>query len=105
MASLQTGNVTTAVANVYVSTGNTVVTFLSLCNYSASNVTANVYVVPSGDTVGNLNMVISNILIATGDTYQFYAGNEKLILSNSDSIRANASANNSITTVASYTAA
>jgi len=105
MSSLQTGNITTAVANVYVSTGNTVVTFLSLCNYSASNVTANVYVVPSGDSAGNLNMVISNIAITTGDTYQFYAGNEKLILSNLDTIRVNASANNSITTMTSYTSA
>jgi hypothetical protein len=105
MASLQTANVTTAAANVYVSTGNTVVTFLSLCNYSASNVTANVFVVPSGDTIGNVNKVISSILITTGDTYQFYAGNEKLILSNADSIRANASANNSISIVTSYTSA
>jgi hypothetical protein len=105
MASLQTSNVTTVAANAYVSTGNTVVTFLSLCNYSASNVTANVFVVPSGDAIGNINKVVSNILITTGDTYQFYAGNEKLILSSSDTIRANASSNNSIAIVTSYTSA
>ena len=105
MASLQTSNVTTVAANAYVSTGNTVVTFLSLCNYSSSNVTANVFVVPSGDAVGNINKVVSNILITTGDTYQFYAGNEKLILSSSDTIRANASSNNSIAIVTSYTSA
>jgi hypothetical protein len=102
---ISTGNVTTAAANVYASSSNTVVTFLSLCNYSAANVTANVWVVPSGSSVGNLTAVIANISIAAGDTYQFYAGNEKLILSNNDSIRANASANNSITTVTSYTSA
>jgi hypothetical protein len=105
MASLQTANVTTVAANAYVSTGNTVVTFLSLCNYSASNVTANVFVVPSGDAIGNINKVVSNILITTGDTYQFYAGNEKLILSSSDTIRANASSDNSIAIVTSYTSA
>lgn len=101
--SISTANVTTSTANAYVSSGNTAVTFLSLANYSASNVTANVYVVPSGDTVGNLNIVTANLLITTQDTYQFYAGNEKLILANGDSIQVNASANSSIAAVVSYT--
>lgn len=101
--SISTANVTTSTANAYVSTGNTAVTFLSLANYSASNVNANVYVVPSGDAVGNLNIVVANIQITTQDTYQFYAGNEKLILANGDSIQVNAGANNSIAAVVSYT--
>lgn len=102
---IATANVTTAAANVYASSSNTVVTFLSLCNYSTGNVTANVWVVPSGSSVGNLTSVISNISIAAGDTFQLYAGNEKLILSNNDSIRANSSADNSINAVTSYTSA
>jgi hypothetical protein len=102
---ISTANVTTATANVYASTGNTVVTFLSLCNYTASNVQANVFVVPSGGSVGNLTAVIANIEIAAQDTYQFYVGNEKLILSNNDSIQVNASANNSIAVLTSYTSA
>ena len=85
------------------SSGNTAVTFLSLANYSASNVTANVYVVPSGDAVGNLNIVVANIQITTQDTYQFYAGNEKLIMANGDSIQVSASANNALAAVTSYT--
>jgi hypothetical protein len=102
---ISTANVTTAAGNVYVSSGNTVVTFLSLCNYSTSNVTANVWAVPSGNSVGNLTAVISNISIAAGDTYQIYAGNEKLVLSNSDSISANSSADNSVSAVTSFTSA
>lgn len=105
MASILTGNVTTVAANVYASSGNTVITFLSLCNYTASNVTANVYVVPSGDTAGNLNCITSQINIQAYDTYQLYGANEKLILSNNDSIQVNASTNNSITSVTSYTGA
>jgi hypothetical protein len=101
--SIQTSNVTTSIANVYVSSGDTAVTFLSLTNYSVSNVTANVYVVPSGDTAGNLNVAVANILVTTEDTYQFYAGNEKLVLGTGDSIQVNTSANNSIATVVSYT--
>lgn len=101
--SIQNANVTTSIANVYVSSGDTAVTFLSLANYSASNVTANVYVVPSGNSAGNLNVVTANLLITTEDTYQFYAGNEKLVLSNGDSIQVNAGADNSIAAVISYT--
>lgn len=101
--SISTANITTSTANAYVSSGNTAVTFLSLANYSASNVAANVYVVPSGDSVGNLNIVVANIQITTQDTYQFYTGNEKLILANGDSIQIDASANSSIAAVVSYT--
>lgn len=103
--SISTANVTTSTANAYSSSGNTAVTYLSLANYSASNVTANVYVVPSGSSAGNLNIAVANIQITTQDTYQFYAGNEKLILANGDTIQVNCSANNSITTVTSYTSA
>lgn len=99
---INTSNVTTAVANVYVSSGNTAVTFLSLCNYSVANVTANVFVVPSGDTAGNLNLVLSTLEITPGDTYQFYVGNEKLLLETGDSIQVDASANSSLSAVVSY---
>ncbi len=101
--SIQNANITTSIANVYVSSGETAVTFLSLANYSASNVTANVYVVPSGNVAGNLNIVTANLQITTQDTYQFYAGNEKLVLATGDSIQVDASANNSIAAVVSYT--
>ena len=97
------GNVTTTAANVYVSSGDTAVTFMSICNYSAGNVTANVFVVPSGDTAGNLNTVLSQIEIAANDTYQFYAGNEKLVLATGDAIQADANVDNAIATVTSYT--
>ena len=101
--SISTANVTTSIANAYVSSGNTCVTFLSLANYSAANVTANVYVVPSGDAAGNLNVSVANIQITVQDTFQFYASNEKLILANGDSIQVNAGANNAIAAVVSYT--
>jgi hypothetical protein len=97
------GNVTTSAANVYVSDGNTAITFLSLTNYSASNVTANVYVVPSGNTAGNLNVVLSELDITTKDTYQFYAASEKLLLSDGDAVVANAASDNAINAVVSFT--
>ena len=100
---IQVGNVTTSPASVYTSVGNTAITFLSLCNYTAGNVAANVYVVPNGGTAGNTNIIINNINITVGDTYQLYDGAEKLLLENGDSVQINANANNSITTVTSYT--
>jgi hypothetical protein len=59
--SISVGNVTTAASNVYVSAGATAITFMSLCNYTAGNVTANVYVVPSGSSAGNANIVLASI--------------------------------------------
>jgi hypothetical protein len=105
---ISVANITTAASNAYVSSGNTAVTWLSLCNYSASNVTANIYVVPSGNLAGNSTLIVTGIEltsngVGTGDTYQIYTGNEKLILANGDTIQVDASANSAITAITSYT--
>lgn len=104
MAIYTPGNVTTAAGNVYVSSGNTAIMWLSLCNYSVGNVQANIFVVPSGDTAGNLNCVVANITIQSGDTYQIYSANERLLLGNGDSVQANVDTDNSVTAICSYTA-
>ena len=96
------GNVTTAGNVIYPSIGNTAVTYLALCNYSASNVTANVYVVPNGETIANSNILISNLNITGNDTYFLYIAAEKIILANGDSIQAQTSSN-SVTSTVSYT--
>ncbi len=97
------GNVTSSAAAVYTSSGNTAITWLSICNYTAGNVLANVFVVPSGNSAGNLNCVLNSIEIAANDTYQLYAAGEKILLSNGDSVQVSANANNAVTTVCSYT--
>ena len=92
----------TTVANVYVSNGNSAITFMSICNHSAGNVVA--YVVPSGDSAANVNLVLSSLLITAGDTYQFYAGGEKLLMSNGDSVQADANVGlGNVSVVTSYT--
>ena len=95
-------NVTTLGNIVYASTGNTAITYLALCNYSASNVTANIFVVPNGQTVANSNMLVSSLNIQGQDTYFLYIAAEKLILGNGDSVQANVSAN-TVTSTTSYT--
>jgi hypothetical protein len=104
---IQVTNVTTAGNTVYTSSGNTAITFLSICNYGNADVTTNLYVVPSGGTAGNTNIVLGELLLTAsgngvGDTYQLYAGGEKLLLGNGDfvSIISNA---NTVTAVTSFT--
>jgi hypothetical protein len=104
------GNVTTSATTVYTSTGNTVVTFFSITNYTASTQTANIWVVPNGSSASNLNLAITTLSIAAnattnGDTYQFYVGNEKLIFSNGDTIQVQGGNNNALNTIVSYTSA
>jgi hypothetical protein len=96
------GNVTSAGNIIYPSVGNTAVTYLALCNYSASNVTANVYVVPNGQTIANSNILVSSLNITGNDTYFLYIAAEKIILANGDSIQAQVSSN-TVTSTVSYT--
>ena len=100
---IQVANVTTTASSVYTSSGNTAITFLSICNYGASNVSANVYVVPNGGAVDNTTIILARLGITTLDTYQLYAGGEKLLLNNGDSIQVSCTSNNAITVTTSYT--
>lgn len=108
--SIAIGNVTTSATTVYTSSGNSVVTFFSITNYTASTQTANVWIVPNGSSASNLNLAITTLSITsnattTGDTYQFYVGNEKLVFANGDTIQVQGSNNNSLSTIVSYTSA
>lgn len=103
---IQASEVTTTGNVVYTSTGNTAVTFLSICNYGPSDVVANIHVVPNGGTASNVNLIITQLeLVAsgngTGDTYQLYSGGEKLLLGNGDFIQIDANAN-TVSAVTSY---
>jgi hypothetical protein len=100
---IQTAVLTTVAANVYVSTGNTAITSLTLCNYSAGNVTANLFVVPAGNSASTSNQMWNNLPMPTGDTYQLYSAAEKILLGPGDSIQANCSANTTVTAITSYT--
>jgi hypothetical protein len=99
---ISTVSVTTVGNTVYTSSGNTAITWLSLNNWGPSNVTANVYAVPSGETAGTSNQIAYALLLQSGDTYQIYAGNEKLLLSNGDFVAVD-STSNTVSAVTSYT--
>lgn len=102
--SITTNSVTTSGGNIYTSTGSTVITWLSICNTTAGNITANIHVLNSGASANTMNTIASEVLITAGDTYQVYTGNEKLLLDNGGAIYAVANAN-SLSAVTSYTSA
>lgn len=99
---IQVANVTSAGNTVYTSTGNTAITFLSICNFDTATVAANVHVVPSGQIASNNNMILANLTLTSQDTYQLYAAGEKLLLGNGDFVSIVSSAN-TVTAVTSFT--
>lgn len=98
---ITTANVTSSVSNVYVSSGNTVMSVAYFCNYSASPAQVSVHVVPAGGTANVLNKIYSNVSITAGDT--LVVETEKIIFGNGDTLQANASTNNAINAIVSYT--
>ena len=97
---IQNTLVTTIASNVYVSSGNSAITAVYLCNYGASATSFNVWACPAGNLATTTTQIYYNVTVQSGDTYVI--DNEKMILSNGDMIKANATANTSITTTVSY---
>ena len=99
MAILNTALGTGNAANIYASSGSSAITTIHLCNYTATNAYANLYLVPSGGTAGNSNIIYSNVSVTAYNTLIVYA--EKFILSDGDTIKGNCSAANTITATVS----
>lgn len=97
---LARATLTTGAANVYVSSGNSAVTTMYLCNYSGSDVSVSIYLVPSAGTAGDSNIIYKTLPISAGDTYVI--DSERLVLGNGDMLQALSSAGTSITMTVSY---
>jgi len=92
---------TTIVSNVYVSSGNSVVSVMYFYNNDSSTRDFSLFLVPSGtSTINSAVQIYGNVQVTPYDT--FVVDLEKLVLSNGDSIRGNASANTSVTASVSY---
>ena len=96
---LRSTSLTLAQSNIYVSSGNTVVSVMYFCNQNSSAANLNVWVVGNGSVAGGTssaaNLIYREIQLEAADTY--VVDMEKLILSNGDYIRANAGATVSAT--------
>ena len=101
--SIKTAAVTNSVSNVYVSGGNTAITSLTINNYTANTISANLYAVPAGYTANTQNLILTNLQFTGYETYQLYQAAEKVLLANNDSIQAVANSNGNLNIVVSYT--
>jgi hypothetical protein len=101
MAIINTQLTTTATTTVYTSSGSSAITTAYICNTSGTDVTANVFVVPSAGTAGPANQIYSFLPLAGYDTYVMEA--ERLLMSGGDTLQIEASAGNSLTATVSYT--
>jgi hypothetical protein len=97
---LSQSTLTGSATAIHTSTDNTAITTIYLCNYSGSDRTVTIYLVPSAGTAGNNNIIYKEIPIAAGDTY--IIDTERLVLANGDSVQALASAISSVTMTVSY---
>ena len=75
---------TTTGTEAFAATADTAVTALYITNKSNTAGNVDIYVVPSGDTVGENFKIYNNLLIPAEDTYVI--DSEKLILENGDKI-------------------
>jgi len=100
---IQTANVSNSATTVYTSTNNTAITYLALTNATAAAVNVDIHIVPSGDSVGNINLVAKTLDIAATDTYQLYSGGEKLLLENGDTVQVTANIASGVNSVTSFT--
>jgi hypothetical protein len=99
--SIKNTTLSTAAANIYASSGNTVVSTMYFCNYDSSARGLWVWLIPAPGTAANTSVLIyNNIQVASGDT--FVVDMEKLVLGNDDQIKANISSGTSMAATVSY---
>lgn len=85
---IQSTTLTLGTSNIYVSSGNTVISTMYFCNYGAAAANLSVYITSAGSTFSTTaNLVYREIQIAAADT--FVVDREKLVLGSGDYIRAN----------------
>jgi hypothetical protein len=93
----------TTPAAIYTSTGNSAVTFLSLCNYLPGPVTVTAYLLPDGQAIAPNFLLINQLVLAGTDTFELYHASEKLILADGDQIIVQSSDAASVAAIVSYT--
>jgi hypothetical protein len=91
----------TSQGNIYTSSGNTVVSTMYFCNKNTAAINLNVFLLPNGATVANVNyQIYANVQLASDDTY--VVDMEKLVFANGDIIAAYATVANVVTATVSY---
>lgn len=91
----------TAKTEVFIASGENAITCVILCNTSqTTNATVSVWAVPAAVAAGDANMILNEIDLPAGETFSM--DTERLILSDGDSIQAQASQNLIVTATVSF---
>lgn len=88
MAIVNTGILSTS-TTLFTSSGNNAITTVIICNTGANDSALTLHAVPNGNGVSTVNMIVNALTIPAGDTVSF--DQEKMVLSNGDSLVAFAS--------------
>ena len=102
--SIESTLVADTATTVYTSVNNNAITWLSFTNYSGSTVQLTVNIVPNSGSASDTNTVVHSLDIPSNDTYQFYAGGEKVLLENGDFISATCNTASSLSSTVSFAA-
>lgn len=78
--------VSDAQIDVFESDGSSAITFLSMCNLTNNTVTINLYLVPAFNPLTSACLVLRDLEITSGDTFEFYHAAEKIILDHGDKV-------------------
>ena len=91
----------TAKTEVFVGSGENAITCIILCNTSlTTDATVSVWAVPAAVAAGPANMILNEISVPAGETFSM--DTERFILSDGDSIQAQASQDLIVTATVSY---
>lgn len=80
-------SLTLSTNNIYVSSGNSVVSVMYFCNQGATAANLNVWAVSAGAGLNSANIIYKEVQLASADT--FVVDMEKLVLANGDYLVAN----------------
>jgi hypothetical protein len=69
---------------IYTSSGNNAITTVIICNTGANDRALTLHAVPNGGSVSTVNMIVNTLTVPAGDTVSF--DQEKMVLSNGDSL-------------------
>lgn len=91
----------TAKTEVFIASGENAITCIILCNTSpTTDATVSVWAVPAAIAAGDANMILNEVSLPAGETFSM--DTERFILSDGDSIQAQASQNLIVTATVSF---
>lgn len=83
MAIVNTAILSTS-TTLFTSSGNNAITTVIICNTGSVDRTLTLHAVPNGGSVSTVNMIVNALIVPAGDTVSF--DQEKMVLSNGDSL-------------------